>query len=294
VLAGELRALKRRDRNRRAGIVGGVFVVAAMAGLTWWPQSAAPTGDRFTDSAQAAILFPERRTLSDGSVIEFPAGTELAVDFSDQMRRVALKRGEAHFDVAKDADRPFLVQAAGVDVRAVGTAFAVHMQQTTIEVLVTEGRVEVSSENNAEPANERLDNGSGDGEATEKPSPDRLPRATAIPVDSGNRVVMDLTIPTSARPLPPVVKVPDSEIARRLAWRSPRVEFSDAPLAEVVALLNRCNDVQFVVDDPTLGSVALSGVFRAADTDAFVRMLEAGFGVTAERSGNEIFLRRTQ
>lgn len=294
VLVKELRALKRRDRQRRAGIFGGIVVVAAMAGLAWWPQPTPPSGDRFTDSAQVAILLPERRTLPDGSVIEFPPGTEFAVDFSDRIRRVALQRGEAHFDVAKDAERPFLVQAAGVDVRAVGTAFAVHLQQTTIEVLVTEGRVEVRSEISAEPANETLDNSSGNGDTIQIPPPDRLPRAAAIPVDSGNRVVMDLTIPTSARPLPPVVKVPASEIAERLAWRAPRVEFSGAPLTEVVALLNRCNEVQLVVDDPTLGSVALSGVFRAADTDAFVRMLEAGFGVKGERRGNEIFLRRNQ
>jgi transmembrane sensor len=103
---------------------------------------------------------------------------------------------------------------------------------------------------------------------------------------------MDLAPPTLPRPTPSVVKVPETEIAARLAWRQPRVEFSGAPLAEVVALLNGCNDVQLVVDDPALEPVALSGVFRASDTDAFVRMLEAGFGVKAHRRGDEIILRK--
>jgi len=65
-------------------------------------------------------------------------------------------------------------------------------------------------------------------------------------------------------------------------------------LAEVVALLNRHNQVQLIIEDPAIARVALSGLFRADDTDAFVRILETGFNVKAERRGQTISLRRSR
>jgi transmembrane sensor len=79
----------------------------------------------------------------------------------------------------------------------------------------------------------------------------------------------------------------------RLAWRSPRLEFSGTPLIEAVALLNRHNRVQFTIEDPVLARLRVSGIFGATNTDAFVRLLEATFNVRAERGReNEIVLRR--
>ena len=54
-----------------------------------------------------------------------------------------LVRGEAHFVVAADASRPFVVSAGAVSVRAVGTEFVVRYSAREIGVLVTEGRVAV-------------------------------------------------------------------------------------------------------------------------------------------------------
>ena len=54
------------------------------------------------------------------------------------------RSGEAYFTVAKNPGRPFVVAAGGVGVRAVGTAFNVRLDSDAVEVLVTEGRVQVS------------------------------------------------------------------------------------------------------------------------------------------------------
>ena len=70
----------------------------------------------------------EQRTLEDGSVVEsLNRGAEIAVNFTPGERRVALLKGEANFEVAKNKERPFIVSAGGVDVRAVGTAFNVRL-----------------------------------------------------------------------------------------------------------------------------------------------------------------------
>ena len=64
----------------------------------------------------------QRIALDDGSVVELNASTHIRVHYSLGERRVELLRGEAHFTVAKNLQRPFRVLADGVAVRAVGTA----------------------------------------------------------------------------------------------------------------------------------------------------------------------------
>ncbi|MGH7958663.1 MAG: FecR family protein, partial [Opitutaceae bacterium] len=83
----------------------------------------------------------KRVNLPDGSVARLNASTGIAVDFRRRERHVRLLRGEAHFTVARDAARPFVVEASGLAVRAVGTAFTVSTRAGAVEVLVTEGKV---------------------------------------------------------------------------------------------------------------------------------------------------------
>ncbi|MBI4626652.1 MAG: FecR domain-containing protein [Verrucomicrobia bacterium] len=58
----------------------------------------------------------------------------------------SLARGKAHFTVAKNPSRPFVVSAGGGDVQAVGTVFNIRLRSEAIEVFVTEGKVQVDSE----------------------------------------------------------------------------------------------------------------------------------------------------
>src|SRR3546814_17114732 len=56
---------------------------------------------------------------------------------------IALKSGEAWFQVAKDRARPFVVEIGDVRVRAVGTAFSVRREAHGVDVQGTEGVVGV-------------------------------------------------------------------------------------------------------------------------------------------------------
>jgi len=121
-----------------------VFAMAAavvLAAFGWWqwarPQ---PSAQLYATSTGGY----ERVVLADASVVELNANSEVRVDLLPSERRVALVRGEAHFTVAHDTARPFIVSAHGVAVRAVGTAFNVRLAATSVEVLVTEGKVAVS------------------------------------------------------------------------------------------------------------------------------------------------------
>jgi len=97
-------------------------------------------------------------------------------------------------------------------------------------------------------------------------------------VAAGNAVIVD----RRWQSVPPrVTPVPESELNDHLAWRSPRVEFSRAPLSEVVKVVNRYNQVQFKITDDATGRVKLSGLFRADDASAFAHALERHFGITS-------------
>ncbi|MFM8337151.1 MAG: FecR family protein [Opitutaceae bacterium] len=257
-----LAARGRRRRGMRAAGLAAVVTLAVTAGLTgrWFHSAPAPAG-----AGSMAITGPERLTLPDGSVLEHPRGAEVVVDFgSPLVRRVTLGRGEVHLEVAADPARPFIVAAAGVEFRAVGTAFSVHLGSASVELLVTEGKVVV------------------DGRVGE---PTAAPSAAPL-VGAGQR----LTVGTAGgMEIRPPESCPPAEMARRLAWRSPRAEFTNSPLRNVVAFLNARHEAaggpRYELVDPELAAACLTGVFLADDADAFIGILEGGFGVVAERRG---------
>ena len=136
-----LAARGRRRRGMRAAGLAAIVTLAVTAGIVGrgYRSAPAPAG-----AGSMAITGPERLILPDGSVLEHPRGAEVVVDFgSPLVRRVTLGRGEVHLEVAANPARPFIVAAAGVEFRAVGTAFSVRLGTASVELLVTEGKVAV-------------------------------------------------------------------------------------------------------------------------------------------------------
>lgn len=216
----------------------------------------------------AALAAPcERRTLEDGSVVELNRGAAVEVAFTATERRVTLVRGEANFTVAKEAARPFIVSAAGVAVRAVGTVFNVRLGGAEVEVVVAEGRV-------------RVDPPGGAGQT----------EAQVLAV--GQSAVVSLATVAAT---PQIVTLTDAQLAARLAWQPRLLDFTNAPLSEIVADFNRRNPVRLVVGEPALGALRLSAAFRSDNVEGFVRLMESDFGMRAEwRSEREIVLRRAK
>lgn len=269
---------RRRTRRRLAGAGTAVMLVALVG---FWFQSAdapspgaqaAPVVAAASARAAATDSSTRTRTLEDGTVVELKADAEIAVSFTADLRRVQLLRGEAHFEVARNPRRPFLVEASGVEVRAVGTAFAVRLDPAEVEVLVTEGRVTVARPEGAEN------------------TADTLARAGGVPVvPAGSRVLVRLRAGVDA---PQVASVGRDEIERKLAWRRVWLDFSNTRVADAVMRLNHRNQTQLVIDDPRVAELRVSGLVAANDVDAFVRQLQV-LGVHADRRGDhEIVLRR--
>ncbi len=234
---------------------------AAVAALVWFmPKTSSPTS-RVTEPAVAQMSSPFLH-LPDDSEVELKAGSKIAEHFTAAERRVRLVVGEAHFTVAKNPLRPFIVEAGDVVVRAVGTAFDVRLGKTVVDVLVTEGTVQIRPESTqvaAAPASNFELPTLVAGQHTTVPA--------VVTKEWGQPVIETLAAP---------------EIDRALAWQTGRLVFDGTPLAEVVLRFNRHSAGQqgtphLVLADPELDAIPISGRIRSDSIDSFVDALEESF-----------------
>lgn len=297
----------RRRRRRRFGALAGATLAAAIGGFIWQSAPAPRTPLSTTNNSQTiAISQPARETLPDGSIVELKEGARIAIDYNDRFRRVALLQGEAHFQVAKNSQKPFVVVAGTFAVQAVGTAFSVQHRADTVEVLVTEGRVAVDQSNalttaSASPAAAtRSSPGSAPAFSATSPSIASASAAALLPIppplallDAGKRLVVGLPTSSSPAPLPVIQALSPAEMSEQLRWRVPRLQFSGTPLEEIIPRMNPHSRVQLALTDPELGKVRLSGTLRADDTDTLLGLLAEGYGIAVDRrSATEFALRK--
>lgn len=222
--------------SRRRLLWGGGAAAAAAAlvvGVTGLDLFAVPD-----QQIQTAVGEIRRVPLSDGSLAAVNTQTSLDVTMKPELRQIALKSGEAWFQVAKDRSRPFVVEVGDLRVRAVGTAFGVRQTAGGVDVQVTEGVVEmwrVGDEGNIR----RVAAGSRAFVAPDK---------AIVPVVAANE-----------------------EIDKALAWRTGQLVFDGDTVAEAVAEFNRYNVRKIEVTGATLGGKKMIGRFRTNEPDAFAR-----------------------
>lgn len=232
---------------------GGLAAAAALAilgyiGLQFMPEPAEPAA---TVAMSAPAEFPQTRVLPDGTLARLNVGALLVEAYSDKERRVQLLQGEAYFAVTRDTSRRFVVDAHGVEVEAVGTAFGVSLETATVDVLVTEGTVKVTA-----PV-----------ESTE-PSP---------LVTAGHRAVV--TRQAAAEPAVVVTEVDIVEVNRGNSWRGGLLRLGGSTLAELAREFEAQTGRKLVFSDPDLASLRVGGRYPGNDIDGFVRVLQEHYGV---------------
>lgn len=265
------RTVKRPWLRKHAWFVPATLVAAAAAAAVWILALRPDAAEHSPLSAGSPpIAAIEQRALEDGSLIELNRGAEIAVRYTASERFIRLERGEANFQVAKNQARPFVVSAGGVDVRAVGTAFNVRRDAATVEVIVTEGKVQVQCP----------DHPDTDG---------RIAVTARALVEAGQQAIVSLA------PGPPSLTVATmgaEQLDEKLAWHPRLLDFSESPLSAVVAEFNRRNaPVRITIADATLAETVVSASLRSDNVEGFIRLLEGGFGAEAERDGNTVTLR---
>lgn len=241
--------------SRRRLLWGGGAAAAAAAlvvGVTGLDLFAVPD-----QQIQTAIGEIRRVPLSDGSFAAVNTQSAVDVTMKPEVRQIALKWGEAWFQVAKDRSRPFVVEIGDVRVRAVGTAFAVKRVGSGVDVQVTEGVVEVW----------RV----GD-------------EANIRRVEAGSRAFI---APDNAAVS---VAAASEEIDKALAWRTGQIVLDGDTVAEAVAEFNRYNVRKIEVVGTALGGEKMIGRFRTNEPDAFARAAATLLNVKAEIGSERITL----
>jgi|KBSSwiStaDraftv2_1062776.scaffolds.fasta_scaffold16285_3 transmembrane sensor len=241
--------------SRRWAIAAGVASLVAGSGawLTWRSQ-----GEKYVSGVGEL----RQVSLADGSSMTLNTDTEARVRFSNSAREIQLTRGEAHFEVAKDPVRPFVVRSDGLTVTAIGTAFSVRADRGRVDVTVTEGVVELVQ---------------ADTTSAVVAEPHRR-------VSANQRAIVTAARPVEVRP------IEHEEAERRLAWRAGMVAFNGEPLAEAVAEVNRHNRRRIVIEDPALAGRPVIGMFRANDIETFAHTAAAAMGGRVVEEGDLIRL----
>ncbi|HEX3913127.1 MAG TPA: FecR domain-containing protein [Steroidobacteraceae bacterium] len=201
------------------------------------------------------------RLLQDGTRVVLNTDTRIEVNYDEHLRRVRLVRGEAWFEVSKRPSWPFVVSVGGEEIRALGTSFIVrHDNDQDLSVTLVDGRISVAPV-------------AGDGDSAQ---------AARILAPGQRLIVAPHQVPSVDRP----------ELSRVTAWERGRVEFDETPLADAAAEMNRYNTKHVAVPDPELARLRIGGVFRAGDSDEFVKIVTTAFGLRADRNGRDIVLSR--
>lgn len=270
-LLAELETVTRSSRRvTRLGPWLKAAGLAAAAGLGFALWTRVSPGDRPAPNSYLTAAGEHRTVaLSDGSTLLLNGDSQVDVEFRSGERRVTLQQGEVHFAVAKDAARPFIVAAASIKVRAVGTAFNVKRELNAVEVVVTEGKVMVSRDQTPGPGATVTD---------------------AVFLSAGESVAVDAL---GSQPLHAASALSPDNLREKLAWQTRRLEFSNTPLGEVIACFNRHSTIQLELGDAGLAARPVGGTFNADNAEGFVNLLVASGDMTAERvSDTRIILRK--
>jgi len=249
--------------RRRRRVLAPVLALAAalVLGLFVWRPAPVPAPQK------SYLRVNERQALADGSLVELKDGSRIDVRFTPDERRVRLS-GEAHFRVAKNPARPFIVEANGVEVRAIGTAFNVRVDSAAVEVLVTEGKVRIDEPTRLDPA---------------ETSP-------ALILNAGQQTLVAFAPLT---PPPSVTNVAPDQLRTALEWQTPRLQFFETPLADAVAEFNRHNRNRLLLAKGRIGSLPIGGTFRVDNPEGFVRLLEYTLDIRGEpQADGSILLRQ--
>lgn len=212
--------------------------------------------------------------LDDGSVMILNTGSRVAVQYSSTVRRIRLLDGEALFVVQRDRERPFEVSTDSGTIVAVGTQFNVYKRGASTRVSVLEGAVKISA---------------GNAEVVRTSSK----RSTALPgsavegapvhLSAGDEAVIDAG---------EILKAPEPDVQRTLAWRARQLVFRDSSLAAVADEFNRYNKMPIHVEGDALRRRSISGVFDADDPEPLVNFLRSDAELTVVQEEAGIFIRQ--
>ncbi|HAB36757.1 MAG TPA: hypothetical protein DCE52_01915 [Rhodobacteraceae bacterium] len=255
----------------RFASVAMVLAIGLSAGL--WQQA-----ERQSAVYMTALGQQSSHQLPDGSSLTLNTNSKVSVAFLQDKRLITLHRGEAHFEVKPDKARPFEVYAGTRMVRAVGTAFSVHMKNQQVEVLVSEGKVALGVQATPPDAEQVAQLARS---IKPKTSP---PPATQTEVLGSLVAGQSVVIPAGpAGVMDNIAEHEKQSLKRRLAWLGGQLIYAGEGLDKVIADVGRYTPIYIEIIDPALADIRIGGQFKVGETEALFKVLEVGFALKVNR-----------
>lgn len=235
---------KRSANNIRWLSVGAASAACLALALIFWPNSA-----QHSDLLRFQTAVGEQRTveLEDNSTLILNTNSQVTVHYSSERRSLKLIGGEVYFTVAKDAARPFEVDAGSAKVTALGTEFNIRRQGEHTSIAVAAGVVRIA----------------------ETAKTGTRPMATEI-------LHADQQLDASFQGLSPAAP---ADLHLKLAWQRGELVARDMSLSALTKEIERYHDVHIILTDTRVASLTLSGVFAIADLDPILEAVQLTLGL---------------
>ncbi|WP_343303698.1 FecR family protein [Chitinophaga niabensis] len=213
-----------------------------------------PGGGSLWNSLEVPAKKDYKILLGDGTVVTLNSSSSLRFPFSftGNTREVEVK-GEAYFEVAKNAEKPFIVHTPNGDIRVLGTSFNV---------------------NTYEP-----------GKTTTS-----LVEGSIKAVAGGKEVLLQPNQEASWKTGEPIV-VQRFEASRALSWMDGVYFFEGANMKEIADVVDRWYDVKMVYDNPAIAEYKFDvKLDKSRPLEELLAVLKIAKGVNYRFEGNILHL----
>lgn len=231
--------------------------------------------------------------LDDGSEVSLNTDSSIRVTMLKEERQIELLSGEAFFDVAKDANRPFTVATEQQQITVLGTAFNVRQREdeNVLKVAVIEGRVAVQRRTPS--ARQGTDTGTSSGR-----NPAQTPDADAQAQQNSQQsqpnsyteylLAGDIGAFSDDNKIIQAQQFEQAQTSQ--AWRRGVVRFDDDPLQDVIKELNRYRTHKIALRGQQTKDLKISGVFHLKNGDAILDAIAATLPVQVIKDQEHIYI----
>lgn len=189
--------------------------------------------------------------LADGSSITLNKSAELSFSpgYGELNREVNLV-GEAYFDIERDPEKPFIIHAASLDVKVLGTSFTVRALQdeSTVEVVVTDGTVELTYQ------------------------------GKKVTLEIGEKGILD-------KKSGQLFKVFNDD-ANFMAWKTKVFVFDDVPLEYVIEILNNAYQSSLFLKGTEITNCPVTVTFEKKSLSSILQILTATLNLSIRETSN--------
>lgn len=231
-------------------IAASLLIITLLSSILWY--YAGPLERQLEVVSKNGV---EKLILNDGSLVWLRGESKvLYYEKQDERTRYAIFEGEALFEVAKNANQPFVLQCGDVKVQVLGTSFNIKASQEQVEVTVLAGKVNLSS-------------------STDRQGIDLFAGEKAIYKSDGT--IEKLT----ARP---------EEIALVTANTDYDMQFLNTPMGEVIQRLERKFNVSIEVSDKTIRNCRITVDFTDQSLETSLQLASEVLPITHSTKGKTV------